>query len=187
MLKIFKKVAFYLVLAVFFLGVLLIWGTLRAQVFQLTLFLTGVLLLLTSGAIIFLTIARESGDGVDTHASIIQHLKKDGLQIDVDLTQCKVFSNGWTEREEKYDNMPRVAFMNAVSGNSESNFQEINVNQSVIVYATSIQGKTTTFVSPAIAKDKATLMMLLEMQRNTLLYVDPANHNIFYFDLAFLQ
>lgn len=91
----------------------------------------------------------------------------------------KVF-NSWETR-----------FWNGVSG---SLFPDIYHSEQVVstaictvTYTTPYKGKTKTFRSDAILKEKVSLEMLLQYYGVATIYINPKNDNQYYFDLDFLK
>ena len=56
-----------------------------------------------------------------------------------------------------------------------------------VTYTTKYNGKTKTFRSDAILKEKVSLEMLLQHYGMTTIYINPKNDNQYYFDLDFLK
>ena len=131
-------------------------------------------------------------------AETINDLKENGERIKVDLTQCEIKENNYTEEQEKYgysnelltfDFERQIQAWNAIGGGSRRNIKEVRVEQSTIVYyhQNNRTGQTEKFVSRIIPKNKITLSFYLDSQKQTILYVDNTNRNKYYFDLDFLN
>jgi hypothetical protein len=131
-------------------------------------------------------------------AETISDLKANGDKIQVDLTQCDIKANNYTEEREKYghsnelltlDFERQIQGWNAIGGGSMRNVEQVHVKQTVLIYnyQNNRNGKTEIFVSRVIPKDKVTLSFYLDRQKQTILYVDISNRDKYYFDLDFLN
>lgn len=184
MIKTLKTITEYIGIGLVLIGAIIVYGTLRANGFNGYILATGVLLIVVPIAI-YVIIERLTFRE-RPNVRHLKDLKLTGIKIPVDLTNCKVKSNSWTTEVEKYDN-PRIVFLNEVSGHSDKNIERIESNLSRVEYSCDFNGKRRTFLSPTIAKDKVTLRMLLEMQKETAIYIDRDNSKCYYFDLDFIS
>jgi hypothetical protein len=128
---------------------------------------------------------------------LIDHLKTDGDRIPVDLNNCDIRSHDYREPKAAHGaenllvdltvNSEFRALMNHLDDPGGTGMQ--NVQQSVIVFShvNPKTGTTERFLSPIIAKDKITLSFYLDRQKQTSLYIDKSNRNLYYFDLDFLK
>ena len=184
MIKTLKTILEYIGIGLVLLGAIIVYGTLRADGFNGYILATGVLLIAVP-IMIFIIIERLA-DRERPNVKHLRDLKLTGIKIPVDLTKCKVKSNIWTTEVEKYDN-PRIVFLNEVSGHSDKNIKRIESNISRVEYTCDFNGKRRTFLSSAIAKDNITLKILLEIQKETAIYIDRYNSKYYYFDLDFIN
>jgi hypothetical protein len=184
MIKTLKTILEYIGIGSVLLGAIIVYGTLRADGFNGYILATGVLLIAVP-ITIFIIIERLT-DRKRPDVKHLRNLKLTGIKILVDLTKCKVKSNSWTTEIEKYDN-PRILFLNEVSGHSDKNIERIESNISRVEYTCDFNGKRRTFLSSAIAKDNITLKILLEIQKETVIYIDRYNSRYYYFDLDFIN
>jgi len=184
MMKVIKKTIEYIGIGLFCLGVIIVYVSLRADHFHVYIFATGILLIGTP-AIVYLIVEKTKRSG-RPKVGRPRDLKITGIKVPVDLTKCVIKSNNWTDEVERYD-IPRVAFLNEVSGDSDKNVEMVESNLSRIAYSCDFNGKHSTFFSPPIAKDKTTIMILLEMQKETAIYVDRDDSRRYYFDLEFID
>lgn len=136
---------------------------------------------------------KESTTAADNRA-VISELKNNGEKIRVDLRECEVKSNSWTEIVDKNDKTPDAVLLTAAvlggtggmmgialrSYNSEKSVKRL---QSVIVF----RRNNETFCSPILDREEATLRMLMEMKGETVIYRDRVKKELFYFDLEFLE
>ncbi|MBX3239059.1 MAG: hypothetical protein KIT80_09780 [Chitinophagaceae bacterium] len=129
--------------------------------------------------------------------ALIAQLKESGEKILVDLSRCELKEHHYFEGRERYghknelltlDVEREIQALNSISGNSLGNTEQVQVNQTVIIYATSNNrtGEMEKFISRVIPKDKITLSCYLDTQKQTVLYVDKTNRECYYFDLDFL-
>lgn len=114
----------------------------------------------------------------------IDDLKHNGERIPVNFSQCEIKENNYSEEVEK--NYSDSKSLGLLTGHT-NNIEIVSRNQSVIVYEASNGSRIDKFVSPVIPKDKATLMFLLDAQKQTTLYVDKTNSSRYFFDLDFLS
>lgn len=127
----------------------------------------------------------------------IYHLKVNGERIRVDLSQCEVKERSYTEERQRYgdedelltfDFERQIQTLNALGGGNDRNVTQVQVTQSVVIFSRKnpLTGETERFVSRVIPKDKVTVAFYLEEQRETSLFVDKTNRELYYFDLDFL-
>ena len=113
-------------------------------------------------------------------------LKTNGIPITVDFDQCELLNNQYREEVEKgYGTMSESAALNVLMGQEEPDYYDID--QSVLVFKTVINGKKLTFYSAPINKEKVSLQLLLGTQKTTILYVNPNDMDSYYFDLEFIK
>lgn len=123
--------------------------------------------------------------GYKTNRKILSDLKFSGIQIPVDLAKCEIVSNGWTVTKPERKNA--TILINELSNNSYENKPTTDAALSRVKYSYLVNGKKRTFVSPTIARDKLTLKLLLETQKETSIYIDRNNPKYYYFDLEFTK
>ncbi|MFN9998232.1 MAG: hypothetical protein ACK52X_01265, partial [bacterium] len=70
---------------------------------------------------------------------------------------------------------------------STRNTERVQVNQAVLIFENSHNGKTEKFVSRVIPFDRVTLLFKLDNQKEISLYVDKNDRSKYYFDLEFLS
>lgn len=127
-----------------------------------------------------------------------KQIKKYGIRLFVDLSLCKVTTQkGNIKKSRMQEPVFRVfhtweiQFWNGVSGylfpdiyHSE---QIVSTTLCTVTYTTKYNGKTKTFRSDPILKDKVSLEMLLQYYGMATIYINPKNDNQYYFDLDFLK
>ena len=128
---------------------------------------------------------------------LIADLKENGEIIKVDLKKCELKEHNYIEERERYEDKNelltldierQIQFWDALGGNSMRNVEQIQINQTVIIYSylNNHTGQEEKFISRVISKDKVTLAYYLSEQKQTTLYVDKTNRTHYYFDLDFL-
>lgn len=129
---------------------------------------------------------------------LVADLKANGEKIKVDLSQCELKENHYSEEKAKYghenelltfDIEREIQLMNGLGGGSHRNIKQVQVIQTVILYTmdNARTGQKERFVSRVIPKDKVTLSFYLDKQKFSTLYIDKNNRERYYFDLDFLN
>ena len=127
---------------------------------------------------------------------LIEGLKEKGATLKVDLRQCTILENSFTEALEARPMFEAIAFgelQNIIPTDDNQVLDKTtktkleNVTLSILVYEAEVSGQQRKFYSQVINKDRATLMFLLEAQKYTLLYYDKNNPSRCYFVLDFLD
>ena len=160
--------------------------------------MTGFILIIAGGFILYLHVKATELIQEKVSNATINDLKLNGEKIIVDFSKCEIKENNYTEEREKTINQSDfiipsskqdIQILNALGGGAMRNIEQVEVTQSVIVFSkqNSRSGFNEKFVSPVIPKDKITLSILLELQRQTNLYVDNKDRSKYYFDLDFLN
>lgn len=126
---------------------------------------------------------------------LIDDIKTNGEKIKVDFSKCDIKQNNYVEEKEKYgtgsyittlDIERNIQAWNALT-DSTRNTERVQVNQAVLIFENSHNGKTEKFVSRVIPFDRVTLLFKLDKQKETSLYVDKNDRSRYYFDLEFLS
>ncbi len=126
---------------------------------------------------------------------LIDDIKTNGEKIKVDLSKCDIKQNNYVEEKEKYGTGSYITTLdierdiqawNALT-DSTKNTERVQVNQAVLIFDNSHNGKTEKFVSRVIPFDRVTLLFKLDKQKETTLYVDKNDRSKYYFDLEFLS
>jgi hypothetical protein len=115
----------------------------------------------------------------------INNFKLTADKIKVDLNNCKIRANNYTEQVEVVKNYKAQAF--DALYDSSKNIANVNINQAVLIFETDKYGEKERYFSPTIYKDEVTLRFLLDRQKETYIYVDRDNRSRYYFDLEFLN
>jgi hypothetical protein len=115
----------------------------------------------------------------------INNFKLTADKIKVDLNNCKIRANNYTEQVEVVKNYKAQAF--DALYDSSKNIANVNINQAVLIFETDKYGEKERYFSPTIYKDEVTLRFLLDRQKETYIYVDRDNRSKYYFDLEFLN
>lgn len=128
--------------------------------------------------------------------ALIDQLKTNGATLKVDLTKCTILENSYTEAHNSralFEAMDSGELKNILPDNDNAVIDKTtkakleNITLSIIVYEAEVMGEKRKFYSQVIHKDKATLMFLLEAQKQTILYYDKNNPSRCYFILDFLD
>ena len=186
LLEYLETLGSYLLIGLTVLGLLIMYGVSSAAVFNWTFFLFG-LMLLVLPIISYLLITRVAAkDNLSYHSNYLKKLKTHGEKIEVNLSDCEIKSNSWTDQKPRY-NDSRIEFLNTISGHADKNIAATDVNLSTAIYRINRLGKTRIFESGTIALDEVTLRMLFEVHGRTIIYIDKDNPEYYYFDLEFLS
>ena len=129
---------------------------------------------------------------------VTKQIKKHGIRLFVDLSQCKVAAQKWnTKKSRMQEPVFRIfhtwenQFWNGVSSClfPDIYHKERTVSGAIctITYTTKYDGNTNTLRSDAILKYKYTWEMLLQYYGTATIYINPENDNQYYFDLDFLK
>ncbi len=181
----FKNIAFHIMMGLTFLGVIIIYASFRGQVHWF-IFLPGVGLVIIPGGLLYLYDWYDSRPrSGKERPRMLSELKTTGREIKVDLTRCKIKSNSWTVVKERnrggYKDQAITALIDP-----ELNVQHVRFESSIVEYSTTVDGRRRIFRSPPISRDKQTLHFLLEVQKETSIYIDRDMPRYYYFDLEFL-
>lgn len=181
-----ENIGSFTLVGVVAMGFLIMYAVSRASNFNWTIFSIGFILTVIP-IVGYLIVNRVLNSKIETNLKkYLQRLKKDGDRIHINLSECVIKTNSWSNEQDRYKD-PRIQFLNGISGHSEKNTETVDVNNSILIYKTNYKGRNRTFKSRAIQKDKITLKMLLEMQKTTEIIIDPENSKYYYFDLDFLN
>ena len=69
---------------------------------------------------------------------------------------------------------------------ASKNLEQININQTILIFETDHYGQREHFNSSIIDKDELTLKYLMQRQKVTYIYIDKSDRSNYYFDLEFL-
>jgi hypothetical protein len=186
LISLVESVGSYLLIGLLFLGLIIIYGVSRASVFNWTYFLVGLGLIAIPGLILFLLLRTTDSGNKKEKQNAIKAFKRNADVIEVNLSECVIKSNSWTEEKERYSNY-RVQAWNTLGGDSEKNIEKVTYNSSTITYKTNYKGQEQIFESGTVGKDEITVSMLLEHQGKTKIYIDRLDPDNYYFDLEFLR
>ncbi len=155
------------------------WGSL---IVGLILFVIGVLL----AADIFKA-RREHNQAL----AELHNFKQNGERIEVDLANCEVKTNSYTETTERFSdddtlNTAATAYQAITFAPLISSTSEENIHQTVLLYRKEHNGHTITFKSEVIPFDEDNMRMKLALQKSTTIYLHPDKPGQYYFDTEFL-
>ena len=149
-------------------------------------YLVGMAMVVGGGVLLIRTPSRKESKEREEINKLSEKLKANGEKIQVDFSKCDIKTNDFTKEQERYSSS-RIQMWNAIGGDADKKIKQVEVHQSVIVFKHQNNGKTETFFSGLIPKERVTLMFKLGDKKKTTLYVDRYNRSIYYFDLDFLQ
>ncbi len=117
----------------------------------------------------------------------VENLKNKGERIEVDLMECEIRRNDYTQESEIYQGHSwQVQAGNALS-NPAHVTELTHVNQAVIVFQPEREDLLQAYYSPLIGLDQASLMMKLYQHPKTYLYIDKKDNTNYFFDFDFLN
>lgn len=181
-----ENIGTYILIGLMTLGLTVVYAVARAQTFNNTFFLAGLALMLIPGIVLYMMHRSSVSNDNKAIISYRDEIKKNGLSVPVNLSECEIKANSWVQEQERYIN-PKIQALNAIGGDTDKNVKKIFFASAIVLYKHRLNGRTYTFKSDPIAKDKATLSMLLAHQAVTSIYVNKRNPKQYYFDLEFLD
>jgi hypothetical protein len=116
----------------------------------------------------------------------LEEFKSIARKVNVPLQDCKVLSNSFVQDELKSHNW-RIQALDSLSGDGMSNVRQVNVQQSQLVYRIPEGQVNYDYASSVIYMERTTLLMKIEMQKETTLFIDGNDRSKYYFDLEFLE
>lgn len=176
----------YIGIALLLVGVLLCYIGINTDKYSITLILLGAV---PAGIGYFLikdTIINYEADERLSYNKWRKDLKDKGLAIPVDFDHCELKNNQYREQVDKeYTASSDYMALDALVGRDDVAYNE--VDQSVLVFSTEVNGEEKIFYSPTINKEKVSLQLRLATQKTTTIYVNPDDPDSYYFDLEFLE
>jgi hypothetical protein len=115
----------------------------------------------------------------------IQEFRRKADKVRVDLNACEIKTNSYSEQVDKVKNYKAKAFDTLYD--SDKGIENINSNETVLIFETEKYGEKEHYYSPVIYKDEITLRFMLDKQKETYIYIDKENRGNYYFDLEFLD
>jgi hypothetical protein len=109
----------------------------------------------------------------------LHHLKETGHRVKLSLENCEVKTRSFQVESFKEDSS--IAGLDALYDQNR-NYQLKEVTKTYLVYKRKHDGQLQTFVSPPISQDAVSIKMYLD-EKGINLYIDNANHELYYFDL----
>jgi len=191
-----RKILAYSLLVVGVLGTLFFNNNVNIIPFTILFRILAVIIGLVGLIMLFTTLSYKKMKEQQQLKQLIEELKANGEQITVDLSQCQILEHSYTEALESRPLFDEIAIGDLemlIPGDEtmqrdKTNMTKIeNVTQSILLYETEVKGIHRRFVSQVINKDKATLMFLLDAQKQTVLYYDKKDPSRCYFVLDFLE
>jgi hypothetical protein len=148
-------------------------------------YIVGILLMVLGYLLVKSGITLNNKKEKQNFNSEIDRFKQSADKIKVNLSDCEILSNNYTEQVEKVKSYKAQALDSIYD--SGKNIEQVDINQTVIVYKTTQYGQKEQFNSSTINKDRITLNFLLAKHKETYLYVDRNNRQKYYFDIEFLN
>jgi len=145
----------------------------------------AILMILIGILLIKSAITKGNKEIEDNFKKEIEKFKLNSEKIPVDLNNCLIKTNNYTEQIEKESGY-RAQTLDALYDSSK-NVESVNVYNAVLIFETEINGQKEKFYSPTINKEEITLRFLLDRQKETFIYVDKGNRKRYYFDIEFLD
>ncbi len=124
----------------------------------------------------------------------LEELMTSSHKIVVDLEACEIKENNYQEeiirQSSTTDDIVDYALMFDSIGSGYTPFtgettEKVTVNQTVLIYNTTVSGKPVKFLSPVLPFERETLMFKLFAQKQTTIYISETS-NKYYFDVKFL-
>jgi hypothetical protein len=161
-------------------------------------YILGLLMFIGGGLFLRFTPTHKEVKTREKLDKLISDLLEHGEKVKVNLTDCEIKENNYTEERNRYGNENElltldierdIQALNAITGDSMRNIEFVNVVQTVIIFYFDklVTGRKEKFISRVIPKDKITLMIYLDKQKDTFLYIDKVDREKYYFDLDFLN
>ncbi|MNE18322.1 hypothetical protein D3C80_1113530 [compost metagenome] len=156
--------------------------------------LCGLLLCVLGCVLLYLQKKRKALHVHNQYKETIEDIMQHGQKVKVDLNQCEIRENNYCEERERYAADGLFATLSVAQDiqalnlltNATRNVENVQVNQSVIIFHYDYGGRLERFVSPVLPIDRTTLLLKLGRQKETTLYIDHNNTRRYYFDLEFL-
>jgi len=142
-------------------------------------FLGGMFLFALGLGILFMAFKQNVNRQKKQVDDFVTRLKQNGTPITVNLRQCGVESHH-TETEKGETNSQIKAWNGVYAGSTRT--ETVHEYDTYIIF----NHNETTYHSEPIPKPEATVRMLMEIQKETVLYVDEKTGE-YYFDVAFLD
>ena len=116
----------------------------------------------------------------------LKTLIRDGVRVIVDLSKCEMKSSSHRTEKKGMDYLDEMGAVDVIFDSTENEEQQTIIH-TVLVYKHRLEsGKIFKFYGPT-SKDKRTLEILCTMQKQTTLYFDRNDPEVYYFDLRFLD
>ncbi len=125
---------------------------------------------------------------IQKQEEFIADLKENGEKITVDLTQCEIKENDYSEmRLPDGRREADLSDFEASSYNESAGEKLTEIDQTVFIYTNRHNGHEETFISPVIPRTGDDLRIKLYLTKTTSLYVDKNDRTKYYFDMGFLK
>lgn len=179
-----KNIFFYILTGLSLIGFIFIVGGLGRRYHEGTIYITmiGFVLLTPTTLYLLFLFIKHRRDNKNAIEKLIS-FKDNSIKIKVKVGY-KIITNDWTEEVEIGTH--RTVFWNEITGNSLNNVRLEKRYANTIVISICHNSKIEkAFYSSS--KDPETLKMLLEINKETILYINKEDSNLKYLDLEFLD
>jgi hypothetical protein len=145
----------------------------------------GVGIILISFSLYKYLSSREAAELARGEQERLAKLMNDGVRVIVDLSKCEMKSSSYHMENKGLDYLNEMEAVDIIFDSGEKE-QQTTIH-TVLVYKHRLQsGKMFKFYGPT-SKDKRTLEILCTMKKQTTLYFDRNDPEVYYFDLRFLD
>lgn len=177
-----KNIGNWAVIILLLIGLILVYGVMRANGFNIYLFSAGAICIIIP-LLIFYKFNRELNEPTERDL-IIKVLKEDGHRIEVDLAECEVIEINSSEKS-----IDGIAERTSVIGGRipvKVRYEGHKGSAVRVQYKTYVNNTVFKFRSKPLSKDASMIRMLLDYHKTANLYVDKTDATCYYFDLDFL-
>lgn len=179
-----KNIFLYILIGLFLLGFIFIRSGLGSRYHEGNIYITMIgFALITPATLYLLLLFRKHRRDNKNAIEKLSSFKDNSIKIKVKLGY-EIITNDWTEEVELGTN--RTKFWNEITGNSLNNVRLEKRHDNTIAISIYYNNKIEkAFYSSG--KDPETLKMLLEINEETILYINKEDSNLKYLDLEFLD
>lgn len=168
--------------------VVVLVSTILAELyFNMTIWLSvGVGITVISFFLYKYSLDREVRESARAEKERLKTLMRDGIRVVVDLSKCGMKSSSHHAEKKGVDYLNEMEAVDIIFDAGENKEAQTTIH-TVLVYKHRLEsGKIFKFYGPT-SKDKRTLEILCTMQKQTTLYFDRNDPEVYHFDLGFLD
>lgn len=114
----------------------------------------------------------------------IDTLKRIGTPLPINLEDCEIFSRQFSEQVINSGLPSESEMLDALGGKYPSNAE--GTRSQMRYRHKENNGSYTDYISPVIYIEESMIRYRFMQQKTTIIYIDPCNKHLYYFDLAFL-